>query len=59
MKTQTNCTVLQKGDRAADHSHVQKSAPIDLKKKELASVPRTAREIATAKARKGGLVRPL
>ena len=59
MKTQTNCTVLQQGDRAADHSHHTTSAPIDLKKKELASIPRTAREIATAKARKSGLVRPL
>jgi hypothetical protein len=59
MKTQTNCSILQQGDSAQDHSHVRKSAPIDLKRKELAEVPVTPREKAVAKARRGKNVRPL
>jgi len=59
MKTQTNCAVLRQGDSAADHKHVRQNAPIDLKKRELAEIPRSNREIATGKARREQKVRPL
>lgn len=54
-----NTRVLGDGSKAPDHSHVSTSSPIQLKKRELAETPRTAREKAVSEARRNGKVRPL
>jgi hypothetical protein len=48
----TNTKVLQEGNSPEDHAHVSVSAPIDLKKRELADAPMTKKEKAFAKIRR-------
>lgn len=58
MKNQdANCCVLQQGDSARDHAHVQKRTPQKTRIKQ--ATPLSPMQKQTARARKGGLVRPL
>ena len=64
-----NCCVLGDGENSADHAHVKKGTPMQLKKQEYANDPmyqtkaesdlNRKREKATTAARRGGNVRPL
>ncbi len=52
MKSQkTNCKVVQTGEKMGDFSHIRQNAPIDSKRRELAEIPRSPREIATSRLR--------
>jgi hypothetical protein len=70
----TNCSVLQTGDKPEDHSHISHSKPITLKRQEMSEDPKytgryhtsarpedmdVRRERAITKSRRGGAVRPL
>jgi hypothetical protein len=71
MKSQraSNVPVLGTGASSADHAHVKKGTPLDLKRREFEETKKfrtnlnagldTARQSATRKARQHGKVRPL
>jgi hypothetical protein len=62
-----NCAVLGDGSNAADHAHVSKKTPIDIKRQELSDNKLTNpdedtpmfRETARLRAQKQGQVKPL
>ena len=63
---ENNCTVLQQGDNAEDHSHVKRQTPFQTRKQEIMNDPQyqseamdREREKATTRARRFGNTRPL